>query len=70
MTSVVLSQTLCPSVIGLSVRMVHGCSSLPTSVCVVAQALGVALKLTFQGQNQLAYLQFYVFLGVSATAVV
>lgn len=28
------------------------------------QALGVALKLTFQGQNQLAYLQFYVFLGV------
>lgn len=29
------------------------------------QALGVAIKLTFQGQNQLAYLQFYVFLGVS-----
>jgi hypothetical protein len=29
------------------------------------QALGVALKLTFQGQNQLKFMQFYVFLVVS-----
>lgn len=28
------------------------------------QALGVALKLTFQGDNQLFYIQFYVFLVV------
>lgn len=33
-------------------------------LCCGVQALGVALKLTFQGQNQLAFLQFYVFLGV------
>lgn len=29
------------------------------------QALGVALKLTFQGQNQLGYIHFYVFIAVS-----
>lgn len=49
-------------------------SCKPTAVDVVVctvfavQALGVALKLTFQGQNQLGYLQFYVFLGVRAWA--
>jgi hypothetical protein len=38
----------------------------PAACCgYTVQALGVAIKLTFQGQNQLAYLQFYVFLGVS-----
>jgi hypothetical protein len=37
---------------------------LPVCCCGTVQALGVAIKLTFQGQNQLAYLQFYVFLGV------
>jgi hypothetical protein len=34
--------------------------------CCCHQALGVALKLTFQGDNQLAYIHFYLFLLVGA----
>ena len=34
------------------------------------KALGIALKLTFEGDNQLAYPQTYIFMMVVAAAVV
>lgn len=40
------------------------CSLAGSFTVISCKALGVALKLTFQGQNQLAFLQFYVFLGI------
>eukprot|EP00882_Tetradesmus_deserticola_P030010 GHRQ01033662.1.p2 GENE.GHRQ01033662.1~~GHRQ01033662.1.p2 ORF type:complete len:118 (+),score=49.18 GHRQ01033662.1:786-1139(+) len=47
-----------------------GICSLAGSFTVTScKALGVALKLTFQGDNQLAYVHFYLFLLIVVTCL-
>lgn len=47
----------------------HALRRCGTAAAYVTQALGVALKLTFQGDNQLVDVHFYLFLAVVVTCL-